>query len=86
MTVRRTAPDLERIATLKRGLAVAREMLDDTVKNRLVCNRAALFITDLEAGYGEQEALRRNHLAPRALSTILQFGADAADTPGASDE
>jgi hypothetical protein len=73
-TSRGIPPAPERIALYEKGLILARQELGTTTRNRLVLTRFALFLEDIKAGYGEEEARGRNNLSQSTLDSILQLG------------
>lgn len=81
-TSRGIPPTPERIALYEKGLILARQKLGTTTRNRLVLTRFALFLEDIKAGYGEEEARGRNNLTQNTLERILQLGtpSEAANT------
>ena len=65
--------DTERIDLLKKGLEVARQKLKATTRNNLLFNRFDLFISQLESGYEEEEARKRNSISPNAVQLVANF-------------
>ncbi|MDV3002841.1 MAG: hypothetical protein N5P05_004496 (plasmid) [Chroococcopsis gigantea SAG 12.99] len=74
---RGTPVSSEKLALYETGLNRARGELNTSTNNRLVLTRIELFVEDLKAGYGEENARLRNNLSQNTLSRILSLGKES---------